>query len=170
MVPAGKTDCLVTAPLREIVRERDPDPEDPAKRLRHRARERDVLAVDALREDDDVLVVRKKDDTPAFECCEVACRGEARRDAPPRDRDIGDVENPVDEGDPRILDPVLLHVGVWRDGRSLVDRELDPVAAAGKPEVTHLREVVGVALVRHAEHAGAVAVPDRTRIPKIEAG
>ena len=35
--------------------------------------------------------------------------------------------------------------------------------------MAHLREVVGISLVRHAEHAGAVPVADGARIPKVEA-
>src|SRR5213594_2809919 len=115
----------VTTPLGELVGERDPDAHDPAERLRHRTRQRDVLSVDSLREDDDVLVVWKEDHAAALESGEVAGRREARRDAPARDRHVRDVEGAFDERDTWVFDAVLLDVEVRRDRGGVVDPESD---------------------------------------------
>ena len=83
VAPTRQGQRLVAAPVDEVVAERDPDAEDAAERLRHRARECDVFAVDRLGEEHDVLVIGQEDDAFAFERAEVGRRREARGDAPP---------------------------------------------------------------------------------------
>src|SRR6185437_12863334 len=100
---------------------------------------------------------------------EILRRGEAGRDPPPRDRYVRDVKGPVDKGDARILDAVLLDIELRRDRRDIVDLEGDAVVAACETKVAHLREVVGVSLVGHTEHTGAVPVADGARVPEVEA-
>ena len=158
----------MAAPLEEIVGERDPDPEDPAERLRHRPGERDVLPPDPFGEDDHVLVVGKEDDAASLERAEVLGGRETRGYPPPGDRHVGDLEDPVQEGAPRVLHAVLLDVDVRRDGGSLVHGELHAVGAPRDAQVAHLREVVGVALVDHPEDARPVAVADRAWVAEVE--
>ena len=169
VAPPRERERLVRAPGHEVVAERQPDPADAAERLGHRPRERGVPAAHRAGEEDDVLVVREEDDALPLERAEVPRRSEAGGDPPPRDRHIGDVPAALDERGARILDPVLLHVGEWRDRRRVVDGEVDAVAASGHAQVADLREEVDVAVARRPQEPGAVAIADRARVAQVEA-
>ena len=57
-----------------------------------------------------------------------------------------------------------------RDRRLLVHGEVHTIAAARDAQVADLREEVDVALVRHAQESGVVAIADRARVAQVQPG
>ena len=119
----------------QVGRFREPDAEYAGERSGHRPSERQVASAEAIREEDDVLLVGEQDHTTALERAEVARREGARGDAESARRDEGDVEDAVDLRDAGVFDAVGLELVGGHERRSSVDLEPLAVEASGDPQV-----------------------------------
>src|ERR1700675_2579565 len=72
----------------------------------------------------------------------------------PADRYVRHVEDSIDLGYPGVLHPVLLEVAARHHGRSGVDVELDPVAAARQTQMGDVGQVVGELVASMGEAPG----------------
>ena len=97
----------VPAPMKQIGRASQPHfrPGEPGRAAR--SMQRDVLAVDPLRKQYDILVVRPENHAVARERAEVFGTRQGRGDSMPRHGHVRNIETAVQRRDPRVLDPEL---------------------------------------------------------------